>query len=69
LPALQPSFLIITIRNNYQHSYTSGKDPMGLAALALYIACANNGEKMSQREIANAGWDDGRHDKKQTKGA
>ena len=27
---------------------------MGLGAFALYIACANNDEKMSQREIANA---------------
>jgi transcription initiation factor TFIIB len=46
--------LIDIISKKDKNTYTSGKDPMGLAAFALYIACANNGEKMSQREIANA---------------
>lgn len=32
---------------------TSGKDPMGLAAAALYIACVQNGEKKTQRDIAD----------------
>jgi transcription initiation factor TFIIB len=46
--------LIDIISKKDKNTYTSGKDPMGLAAFALYIACANNDEKMSQREIANA---------------
>jgi transcription initiation factor TFIIB len=30
----------------------AGKDPIGLAAAALYIACLQNGEKKTQKEIA-----------------
>jgi len=33
----------------------SGKDPMGLAAAALYIACLQNDEKKTQKDIAEAG--------------
>jgi transcription initiation factor TFIIB len=33
---------------------TAGKDPMGLAAAALYIACVMNQEKRTQKSIANA---------------
>jgi transcription initiation factor TFIIB len=33
---------------------TAGKDPMGLAAAALYIACVMNGEKRTQKTIAEA---------------
>ncbi len=32
----------------------AGKDPMGLAAAALYIACLMNGEKKTQKDIAEA---------------
>ncbi len=32
----------------------AGKDPMGLAAAALYIACLINGEKKTQKDIAEA---------------
>jgi transcription initiation factor TFIIB len=34
--------------------HTAGKDPMGLAAAALYIACLQNNEKKIQRDIAEA---------------
>ena len=33
---------------------TAGKDPMGLAAAALYIACIMNNEKRTQKIIADA---------------
>ena len=33
---------------------TVGKDPMGLAASALYIACVMNGENRTQKTIAEA---------------
>ena len=33
---------------------TAGKDPMGLAAAALYIACVMNNEKRTQKIIADA---------------
>jgi len=32
----------------------SGKDPMGVAAAAIYIACVIEGEKKTQKEIAEA---------------
>ncbi len=33
---------------------SSGKDPMGLAASALYISCVKNGVSMTQRDLADA---------------
>ena len=33
---------------------SAGKDPMGLAAAALYLACVNCGDNQTQRNIANA---------------
>ncbi len=33
---------------------TGGKDPMGMAAAALYLACVMNGEKRTQKNIALA---------------
>jgi len=33
---------------------SAGKDPMGLAAAALYIACVLNGESMTQKDVAEA---------------
>jgi transcription initiation factor TFIIB len=32
----------------------AGKDPMGLAAAALYVACLQNNEKKTQKDIAEA---------------
>jgi len=33
---------------------SAGKDPMGLAAAALYVACVINGESKTQRDVAEA---------------
>ena len=33
---------------------TAGKDPMGMAAAALYLACVMNGERRTQKDIAKA---------------
>ena len=33
---------------------SAGKDPMGLAAAALYLSCVKNGEDKTQRDIAEA---------------
>ena len=33
---------------------TAGKDPQGMAAAAIYIACVIEGEKKTQKEIAEA---------------
>jgi len=37
-----------------EHEESAGKDPMGLAAAALYMSCVRNGEAMTQRDIAEA---------------
>jgi transcription initiation factor TFIIB len=37
-----------------QRRAAAGKDPMGLAAAALYIACMQNNEKKTQKDIAEA---------------
>lgn len=36
------------------HNGTAGKDPMGLAGTVLYLSCTQNGENVSQKELANA---------------
>jgi transcription initiation factor TFIIB len=46
--------LIDLINKKDEHTYTSGKDPMGLAATVLFVASANNDENVTQREIATA---------------
>ena len=33
---------------------SAGKDPMGLAATALYVSCIKNGESVTQRDLAEA---------------
>ena len=37
-----------------QHKISAGKDPMGLAAAALYVACTECGENKTQRDVAEA---------------
>lgn len=37
-----------------KHEESCGKDPMGLAAAALYLSCVNNGESLTQRDIAES---------------
>jgi len=34
--------------------FAAGKDPMGMAAASLYIACLQNSEKVTQKEIADS---------------
>ena len=33
---------------------SAAKDPMGLAAAALYVACVMNGENKTQKDVAEA---------------
>jgi len=45
----------ITILNEARRTgLTAGKDPMGIAAAALYLACISTGEIKSQKEISIA---------------
>lgn len=42
------------IREAKRKKVAAGKDPLGLAAAALYIACLKRGEKKTQKDIAEA---------------
>jgi transcription initiation factor TFIIB len=42
------------LRNAQRKHLTIGKDPRGIAAAALYIACKQKGRKVTQKEIAQA---------------
>ncbi len=45
---------IAILRDARKKRAAAGKDPMGLAAAALYIACLKNHEKKTQKDIAEA---------------
>ena len=45
---------IAILREARQKRFSAGKDPMGMAAAALYIACVQNKEKITQKDIAEA---------------
>jgi transcription initiation factor TFIIB len=45
---------IAILRDAIQKRFSAGKDPMGMAAAALYIACVQNNEKITQKDIAEA---------------
>ena len=42
------------LRDARQKRVSSGKDPMGMASAAIYIACLQNNEKITQKDIAEA---------------
>jgi transcription initiation factor TFIIB len=45
---------IAILREASRKRFSAGKDPMGMAAAALYIACLQNNEKITQKDIAEA---------------
>jgi transcription initiation factor TFIIB len=45
---------IALLREARRKRVASGKDPMGMASAALYIACLQNNEKITQKDIAEA---------------
>ncbi len=47
-------FAIKILHEARRRRFAAGKDPMGLAAAALYIACIQNNIKRTQKEIAKA---------------
>jgi transcription initiation factor TFIIB len=42
------------IKETQERKESAGKDPMGLAAAALYLSCIQNGESVTQKDIADA---------------
>jgi len=47
-------YAIEILRKAKENKTSSGKNPMGLAAAALYLSCVKNGEKKSQLDLAGA---------------
>ena len=47
-------YAVKVLKTAQEHEESAGKDPMGLAAAALYLSCVKNGENMTQRDIAEA---------------
>ena len=47
-------YAIEILRKAEENQTSSGKNPMGLAAAALYLSCAKNGENKSQLDLAVA---------------
>ncbi|HSG73956.1 MAG TPA: transcription initiation factor IIB [Nitrosopumilaceae archaeon] len=47
-------YAIKVIKTAQKNEESAGKDPMGLAAAALYLSCVKNGEDKTQRVISEA---------------
>ncbi len=47
-------YAVKVLKEVQEREESAGKDPMGLAAAALYLSCITNGENKSQRQIAEA---------------
>ena len=47
-------YAIEILRKAEENKISSGKNPMGLAAAALYLSCVKNGEDKTQRDVAEA---------------
>lgn len=47
-------YAIMALKEAQKMEVSAGKDPMGLAAAALYLACVKCGDNQTQRNIANA---------------
>ena len=47
-------YAIKVLKKAQEKEVSAGKDPMGLAAAALYLSCVKNGEDKTQRDIAEA---------------
>ncbi len=47
-------YAVEILRKAEENKISAGKNPMGLAAAALYIACITNGENKTQRDFAEA---------------
>jgi len=53
MPEKTKRFAAKILKETQKRKESSGKDPMGLAASALYLACVINGVSITQREIAD----------------
>jgi len=54
LPEKAKRYAVKVLQEAQESKETSGKDPMGLAATALYLSCVKNGVSITQRDLAEA---------------
>jgi len=47
-------YAVKILKETQERKESAGKDPMGLAAAALYLSCVKNGMPVTQRDIAEA---------------
>ena len=47
-------YAVKVLKQAQENEVSAGKDPMGLAAAALYLSCVRNGEDKTQHDIAEA---------------
>jgi len=47
-------YAVNVLKQAQENEVSAGKDPMGLAAAALYLSCVKNNEDKTQRDIAEA---------------
>ena len=47
-------YAVKVLQEAQESKETAGKDPMGLAATALYLSCVKNGVSITQRDLAEA---------------
>ena len=47
-------YAVKVLKDAQERKESAGKDPMGLAASALYLSCVHNGASVTQRDIAEA---------------
>jgi len=54
IPEKTKRYAVKVLKDAQERKESSGKDPMGLAATALYLACVKNGVSITQRDLAEA---------------
>jgi transcription initiation factor TFIIB len=54
IPEKTKRYAVQVLKDAQERKESSGKDPMGLAATALYLACVKNGVSITQRDLAEA---------------
>jgi transcription initiation factor TFIIB len=54
IPEKTKRYAVKVLKEVQKRKESSGKDPMGLAASALYLACVKNGVSITQRDLAEA---------------
>ncbi|MCH8916175.1 MAG: hypothetical protein IIA82_10105, partial [Thaumarchaeota archaeon] len=54
IPEKTKRYAAKVLKEAQERKESSGKDPMGLAASALYISCVKNGVSITQRKVAEA---------------